>query len=266
MRRVLPLILLISMTIPVFSAGMEIVSVDVYPMQLQLRWTAVAGADYYDVYLDRVPMARIRHGQQVVLGSNEEPLVSHHVHEVLIVARKSGDIELAYAATTAKTGGWEGRYRWVNQTKHTNKGKAEQLDFRVTYEGGSYRIEGFFDQWRTIFPLVSVDMVGVQFPYDGDGEAQQAYRHNMQIFNTTSIKPVWWKVVSTSSTANSCLVDVRSRASGIVVVTRSTYCFVLTDEGERELHFTTTASGVASLSIFRSPNPGSGGVFKAVLI
>lgn len=266
MKRLLTAILLFCITLPVFSAGMELVSVVAYPTQLQLQWTAVDGADYYDVYLDRVPMARIRNGYRVVLGSNEEPLASHREYEVLVAARKEGNIDLASATAMAQTGGWEGRYRWVNRTKQTNKGRATQLDFRVTWEDGAYRIEGLFDQWRDLFPLVSPAMIGQQFSFDGEQAAQLAYLNNMQIFNTTSVKPVWWKVVSSSSTPNSCVVDVRSRAAGIEVVTRTTFRFVVTDEGASELHLITSADGVASLSIFRSPNPGDGGVFKAVRI
>ena len=97
-------------------------------------------------------MARVRDGHQAVIGSNDEPLESHHEYDVLIVARKAGDIELDYAAGSARTGGWEGRYQWVNRTKHTNKGKSMQLDYRVTYVDGAYRIEGLYDRWRTIFP------------------------------------------------------------------------------------------------------------------
>ncbi len=266
MKRLLAAILLLYLTTPLFSSGMEIVHSVSYPMQLRLEWTAVGGADYYDVYLDRVPMARVRDGHQAVIGSNDEPLESHHEYDVLIVARKAGDIELDYAAGSARTGGWEGRYQWVNRTKHTNKGKSMQLDYRVTYVDGAYRIEGLYDRWRTIFPLVSQDMIGQQIAFEGDDESQHAYRNNTQFFNTTSIKPIWWNVVSTSSTANSCVIEVRSRASGIEVVTRSTYLFHLTEEGRKELHFTTTASGVASLSLFRCPDPGSGGVFKAVMV
>ncbi|MCK9547199.1 MAG: hypothetical protein RBS49_00720 [Sphaerochaeta sp.] len=266
MKRLFLVIAILCVVMPGSSAGMEVLSVVPYPTQLQVHWTAVEGADYYDLYLDRVPMARVREGHQVMLGSNEQPLLSHHEYTVLVAARKDGNIEMGFATAKARTGGWEGRYRWVNETKSTNKGWAKQLDYRVTYEGGEYRIEGFFDRWYTLFPLVDPAMIGHQFAFDGEGEVFEAYRNNMRVFNTTTIKPKWWKVVSSSSTANSFIVDVRSRAGGIEVVTRSTYRFVVASEGKSELHFTTTADGVASLSIFRSPNPGENGVFKAVQI
>ena len=253
-------------TAPRYAAEFGLVATKATACSIEVTWTMIEGADYYDVYLDQVAMGRVRDGWRATIGSNDDPLSSHRQYEVMVVARTRGDRELAFASAVVETGGWEGHYRWVNQTKSTNKGKATQLDFRVSSIDGKLRIEGFYDQWYDLFPLVEESMIGHQFDYDGKSSFESAYRNNVQTFNTTSIKPVWWKVVSSTSTANSCTVDVRSRARGIEVVTRSTYRFVVTDEGKRELHFTTTADGIAALSIFRSPNKGEEGVFKALMI
>lgn len=250
-------------TAPLYTPEFRILATHATASSIEIYWTMIEGADYYDVYLDRLPMGRIRGGYHTTLGSNENPLSSHRQYEVLVVARTDGGGERALSIAVVETGGWEGRYRWVNQTKSTNKGRATQLEFRVTYHGGGYRIEGLYDTWHDLFPLVEESMIGRQFDYDGESSFERAYRSNVQTFNTTSIKPVWRKVVSSSSTANSATVDVRSRARGIEVVTRSIYRFVITDEGEAELHFTTTADGIAALSIFRSPNKGDDGVFRA---
>ena len=111
MKRLLAAILLLYLTTPLFSSGMEIVHSVSYPMQLRLEWTAVGGSDYYDVYLDRVPMARVRDGHQAVIGSNDEPLRATMSTMCSSLPARRGH-RADYAAGSARTGGWEGRYQW----------------------------------------------------------------------------------------------------------------------------------------------------------
>ncbi|MFA5447330.1 MAG: hypothetical protein WC233_03525 [Sphaerochaeta sp.] len=164
------------------------------------------------------------------------------------------------------TTGWDGLYRWVNETKKDNKGKARQLDFRVTSTKDSYRVEGLYGQWHTIFPLVPASEIGKTFTFDGERAVQQAYRENAQTFNTSKMRPDTWSVTSIWHEGNSMGVDVRSRAKGINVSTYSTFTFLLNESRGPMLYFETSADGIAALSIFRSPNSGDDGIFKAKLI
>ncbi len=233
------------------------------PLSIEVRWEPHHSAAYYDVYLDNRPMARVTDSSRLVIGSNDNPLYSHRRYDVLVVARTSDDQVVGKATTTVETSGWEGRYRWVNQTKSTNRGRATQLDFRVTYADGAYQIDALYDRWYRVFPLVESAMVGQQYSWDGEGEVQQAYRANAQVFNTTTIKPQSWQVVSMAEQPNVWSIDVRSKSGAIEVVTHSVYHFVLSDEGAPQLHFSTTSDGIAALSMFHSPNKGEGGIFKA---
>jgi hypothetical protein len=250
-------------TASLYSKDLAIRTVLSYPNQLLVGWTLIEGADYYDLYLDTVPMARVRGNAITVLGSNEEPLLDHRAYELLIAARKEGDVELGYVTQTVYTTGWEGQYQWVNTTKKDNKGRAKQFDYRVTWDGQSYLIEGLFDRWYTLYPLVSEDQIGVRIPFDGESESQRAYRNNIQAFNTTKIRPDSWMVVNSSYEQACFTVEVLSTLGAVKVMTRSLYQFVLNENSQPELHFQTAGDGVAVLSVFRSPNPGDGGIFKA---
>jgi hypothetical protein len=43
------------------------------------------------------------------------------------------------------------------------------------------------------------------------------------------------------------------------------YRFLLSDTGEKQLHFETEDSGIASWELFENPDPGDAGVFTSTL-
>lgn len=264
MKRVV-LSLLLFCTLPLFAAPLKIDLLAAHPNQLHLAWNAVAAADYYDVYVDGKPVTRVR-TESVIVGSNEEPLESHRRYEVLVAARRSGNIDIAAAKVQFETSGWEGRYRWVNLTDKDNKGKCKQLDFLVSYTKPYYTIQGLYDRPYTIFPLLANDRINEEIPFEGESELQQAYRANAEVFNTTNFKPSVWSVTSIEYGIGRYTVEVRTKVGSLSFKTKSTYRFILSPKGEKELHFETKGDGLASWGLFTSPNPGQKGVFVCAFI
>ena len=252
--------LLLICALPLFASALDVQLISAYPNQLHLQWKAVAGADYYDVYVDGNPVQRVR-SESVVVGSNEEPLESHRTYEVIVAARKTGNVDVAAAKVQGETSGWEGRYRWVNLTDKDNKGKCRQLDFLVSYTKPYYTIQGIYDRSYTIFPLLGQELVNVEIPFEGESELQKAYRANAEVFNTTNFKPSVWSVTSIEYGIDRYAVEVRTKVGSLSFKTKSTYRFILSPKGEKELHFETKGDGLASWGLFTSPNPGQKGVF-----
>lgn len=240
--------------------------IDVYPApnHFSLYWSEIESASHYDLYLDGRAYRRYTDTYTATVGSNDEPLASHRAYEVMVVARSGDDTVLGLATTAVSTSGWEGEYRWENETKKDNKGRARELRFRVTYTGSEYRVEGYYDRWYTIYPIVAPAQVGETFSFSGTLEVEQAYRANALTFNTSSIRPDRWKITRMEGTAAHLFVEAESKAKGITATTRTDFRFLVSAEGKRELHFETTAGGIAGMWIFRSPNPGDNGVFRAV--
>lgn len=257
--------LLLFCSLPLFAATLKIDLLAAHPNQLHLAWEAVSGADYYDVYLDGAAMHRVR-STGVVLGSNEHPLESHRRYEVLVAARRSGNIDVAADKAWYETGGWEGLYRWVNVTDKDNKGKCRQLEFLVSHTPPYYSIQALYDRPYTVFPLLSNDRINEEIPFEGESEQQQAYRANAEVFNTTKFKPSVWSVTSVEFGIDRYQVEVKTKVGSLSFKTRSTYRFILSPKGEKELHFETKGDGLASWGLFTSPNPGEKGVFVCTCI
>ena len=252
--------LLLCFGLPLFAATIAVDLVGAYPNQLHLTWEAVVGSDYYDVYIDGKPVQRVRQAG-VVLGSNDKPLESHCRYEVIVAARKKGNIDIAAAKMHYSTTGWEGRYRWVNLTEKDNKGKCKQLEFLVSYAEPHYTIQGMYDRPYTLFPLLPTDRLNETIPFEGESEQQRAYRANAEVFNTTNFTPSVWSVTSIEFGMDRYTVEVKTKVGALSFRTRSVYTFVLSPKGEKELHFETKGDGMASRGLFSSPNPGENGVF-----
>ena len=252
--------LLLICALPLFASALDVQLISAYPNQLHLAWNAIAGAEYYDVYVDGKPATRVR-SESVVVGSNEEPLESHRTYEVIVAARKTGNVDVEAAKVQCETSGWEGRYRWVNLTDKDNKGKCRQLDFLVSYTKPYYTIQGIYERSYTIFPLLSQELVNVEIPFEGESELQKAYRANAEVFNTTNFKPSVWSVTSIEYGIGRYAVEVRTKVGSLSFKTKSSYRFILSPKGEKELHFETKGDGLASWGLFTSPNPGQKGVF-----
>ncbi len=259
------LCLLLFCVLPLSAENLVVQLEHAYPNQLHLRWDAVPGADYYDVYVDGRALQRVR-TQQVVAGSNDNPLESHRRYEIVVAARKTGNVDVAAGSAVYATTGWEGRYRWMNTTDKDNKGKCRQLDFAVVYTPPYYSIDGLYDRAHRIFPLLPSERLNEEIPFEGESEHQRAYRSNAEVFNTTNFKPSVWSVVSMELGFDRYTVEVKTKVGSLSFRTLSTYRFVISPKGEKELHFETKGEGMASWGLFSCPDPGSKGVFTCVLV
>ncbi|MGE4453885.1 MAG: hypothetical protein AB7D92_05070 [Sphaerochaeta sp.] len=263
-----PLVLLFLLLVPSLTLSASILGLQVdlvHPNQIHVSWQEVQGAEYYDLYLNKKPMVHT-HDCSAVLGSNERPLSSHTDYEVLIAARKKGVGELAVERIQVQTTGWEGHYRWVNQSEDDNKGKCSQLDFLVTWDGISYEIAGLFDQPYRLYPLLRASLVGEQIPWEGDAPYQVAYRLNAEQFNTTNFTPRSWRVTRMEAQDTWMEIVVETKVGMMKFTTTSIYRFTLSGKGERQLHFQTKGTGIASWGLFSCPHPGDDGVFKCTAL
>lgn len=251
--------------LPLAAANLRVDLVAAYPNQLHLSWEAVTGSDYYDIYLQGQPVKRVRQ-TSVVVGSNENPLESHHAYEIIVAARKTGNSEVAAAKAVFATTGWEGHYRWVNLTDKDNKGKCKQLDFFVSYTKPVYSIELVHDRPYVVFPLLDDNRLNEEIPFEGQSEEQIAYRANAGVFNTTKFTPSVWSVTSVEYGIDGYAVEVKTKVGALSFKTRSVYRFSLSPKGEKQLLFETKGDGLASWGLFSSPNPGENGVFACTYI
>ncbi|MEA4861370.1 MAG: hypothetical protein VB127_12855 [Sphaerochaeta sp.] len=263
MRRILVVILLFLSSL--YAAPLALEVVGLHPNQIELAWEPVEGAHYYDVYLDGNAVARVTTAF-ATLGSNENSLASHTEYQVIVAARKQGNIDLAAGLKKVTTSGWEGRYRWENTTGEDNKGACKSLDFTVVYSDGSYQVFAHYDQVYRIFPLVPDQLLGKEVSWEGEQEYQKAYRANAKVFNTTSHIPKSWSVTKMEMGVSRFSVEVKSRVGSLRFTTRSTYTFQLSPKGEELLLFETKGDGLASWGLFSSPNPGEKGVFHCVFL
>ncbi|NCC65694.1 MAG: hypothetical protein EOM15_13675 [Spirochaetia bacterium] len=235
--------------------GLDLVKA--YPDALSVRWDVVQDADYYDVYLDKKPLVRLLKNEYVV--SN---LQSYHSYEVLVAARKSGNVDLSAQRSVFSTIGWDTSYQWINTTTKDNKGRCRILDFLVVRENDSYLIYSkLSDEYHLVSPLVDQSLIGVEIPYEGDAPHQVAYRLNAQVFNTTSFTPKLWKVIDYSVDDKQIVTQIQTRLGSMSFHTTSRYTFALGNDGQRQLIFETKGTGMASWGLFQSPLSGDKGAF-----
>jgi hypothetical protein len=235
--------------------GLDLVKA--YPDALYIRWDAVKGADYYDVYLDRKPLVRLANTEYVVKN-----LQSYQSYELLVAARKSGNVDVFAQRAVYTTIGWEGSYQWINTTTKDNKGRCKVLDFLVVREDNSYLIYSkLSNEYHLVSPLVDQSLIGVEIPYEGDAPYQIAYRLNAQVFNTTSFAPKSWKVIDYSVDDKQIVTQIQTKVGSMALYTTSRYTFALGNDGQRQLIFETKGSGMASWGLFQSPIKGDDGAF-----
>ncbi len=123
-----------------------------------------------------------------------------------------------------------------------------------------------YDRPYTVFPLPANDRINEEIPFEEESEQQQAYRTNAEVFNTTKFKPSVWSGTSVEFGIDRCQVEVKTKVGSLSFKTRSTYRFILSPKGEKELHFETKGDGLASWGLFTSPNPGEKGVLIGTCI
>ena len=231
--------------------------VKAFPGGLHISWEAVDGADYYDVYLDREPIIRV---QKTNLHLTD--LEDYRSYQVIVAARKTGNIDVAAFRSEFTTSGWEGAYRWINTTNKDNDGKCRQLDFFVIHQDGSYTIYGMYQEdYHRLCPLVDTQLIGIEIPYEGSSAHQRAYRANSEVFNTTSFTPKSWKVTEYMVEDKQIRTKVQTKVGALSFTTTSVYSFGVNEDGKRQLIFDTKGTGLASWGLFNSPNSGDGKAF-----
>ena len=237
-----------------------------FPNQVEVSWDRVENAVFYDLYLNREAVKRLKSSvTNTFLGSNEQPLASNTSYSVIISARDEENRTLESVEFPVLTTSWEGTYRWINLTENDNKGKCRELVLLVVDEGPVFEVYGLFPEVSKIplllFPLVSPDQEQNQFSYEGAGIIERTYRTNAEVFNTTSIKPKTWQVLEIEKKNAFLGIKMLTKIGALSFKTESWYEFIITEEGEKRVLFHNTGTGMASWGIFKSPNPGEHGVF-----
>lgn len=165
-------------------------------------------------------------------------------------------------------GDWNGIYRWVNPTNNTNKGKCNEIVFKVveaTLANGSHA----FEVWDNTDPSNPRKMFPVDEPVDGgyvwhewgeDSVVGDNYRFNAGKFNTTSYKPKRWHVKSLvrDGLAGTCTVEsVAQVFFDVTVTTKNSFTLRYNFRTETmELAFFMEGDGAASWGLFYNPAPG----------
>ena len=147
-------------------------------------------------------------------------LVSHTPYTVRVEAKRGSSI-IDSGIGEFTTSGWEGRYRWVNETKRDNRGRATSLDYRVEYVQGEYVVYGLYEGlWHEVFPLVQPWQIGEQFEFQGTRPLEIAYRHNARIFNASAINPKYWKVLDLHSANDELVIRMETRVGALRYTTQ----------------------------------------------
>lgn len=262
MKKVILCIILLGCSLSIFSSSLNLQLDSIYPNQVHLSWDKVKGAEYYDLYLNLEPMVRTTE-TKAILGSNEDPLLTHTDYKVILNARNKDEEVVAADNIKFTTSGWEGHYLWINKTDDDNRGRCKQLEYLVSYKEGKYTIDRMFEeQLYKLFPLVSPESIGKKFSFDGERPEEISYRVNARAFNTTNYSPKSWSIDNIYSSDSYLESKSTTSISFIKIPTVSKYTFVVSKEGEREMHFQTVVSKMVSQGTFTSPNPGDEGIFK----
>ncbi len=250
-------------------SAMEARLLDSFPNQVEISWDAVKGAVWYDLYLDNQPIKRVKapHLSQV-LGSNEESLESNREYQAIVAARTVKNVTLSAMQISVRTTSWAGHYFWENFTDDDNGGKCKNLHFEVRDATGELELYSYFsdapDKAVKIFPLMHIAEEYPQFEYQGDGDVEFAYRSNASVFNTTNIEPKSWKIVELERKNSSLRTKISTKVGIFSFKTESLLIFEVSEAGGKRVLFHNTGDGLASIGIFKSPNPGENGVFVFV--
>ncbi len=267
MKRLLVMIFSISVMVSSLPA-MQARILASHPNQVEITWDAVKGAVWYDLYLDKQPIKRVKALTLTQrLGSNEESLESNREYQVIVAARDAKNVTLDSVQILARTTSWEGHYYWENLTSDDNGGKCRSLHLEVRDTDGGFELFGHFPgqpHALRLFPLVPFAKEYPEFDYQGDGAIELAYRTNASVFNTTNFEPRSWKIVELDQKNSSLRTKISTKVGIFSFKTESLMVFEVSEAGEKRVLFHNTGDGLASSGIFKSPNPGEDGVFVFV--
>lgn len=231
------------------------------PSFIDLSWDAVEDAVYYDIYIDKVFMARITDGSTSYCIRN---LDYNTKYSIQFAARNEKNENLSASFADTETTNWDGTYCWLNTTDDDNDGKMKEIVFTVrTLEDPLYgqylEINSIQDGTDIrIFPLFNLsDPVSGWIEYDDDSLQALCYRMNAERFNTSSIKPSRWRVSRVVMLKDEITATIETKAFGLTFSTDTTYTFEIDEDGRKVLSFSTDGAKVVTGFIFKNPNSDS---------
>lgn len=223
---------------------------------VNLEWSEVEGASFYDVYANDIFLARL---DADTFSYTAENLAQESGYRLIVGARDENNNTLDADALEIETDSFSGVYKWVNETDDDNKGRLKEITYiarlKTSPEYGQYMEISipYGDDELVIFPLQSLDdSTWPWIDYDDGGETALAYRLNCEKFNTSSLKPGRFRVSRIFITPESASVEIQSSAFGFKVTTTTSYDFSMREDGVY-LVYETSGSGLVESALFRNP-------------
>lgn len=266
MKKTLITLFLLIMSLSLFAAMNA--TYKEHPTSVELKWSKVPRAVFYDIYNDNEFITRLDSNKTSYTLEN---LLSNKEQNITLAARDANNKDLDAAWIKAKTTSWDGTYKWVNNTKDTNKGKMKSLTLRTVTEydpkvGQYQRI--FFstdgvDEFL-VFPIFDFDdpRTNEKHKFKEDSESGEAYRQNVSLVNTSAFKPSEWRITKMEIMPDSVTLVVETKVMGMTLTTDTIITFKEDQNGNKTAEV--LYQGEEKLSdkfLFKNPNPNEGDAF-----
>lgn len=254
----------------IYAASMSL-KAEGNPTSVTLTWEHISGSYYYDIYKDDAFVVRLKATDLLECEYKIGKLMSNSNFTFKIAARTMDNKTLAAGIAHATTLSWDGIYKWVNETEHTNNGMLEELTLRaethVDSEYGQYYAIYYVSpsgEEVKIFPLFDFsDQSAYEWhKYKDDTVAGISYRTNAELFNTSPFKPGKWKVYSIVIDSNGATAYIQTSAIGMEFLTTTVFEFYEDESGNMFLSLDTKGEQkIVDNYLLKNPNPGSGDAF-----
>jgi hypothetical protein len=226
------------------------------PNQFVVSWKAVKGAVYYDVYVDKKPVARLDASTlETQVGSDASPLASETEYQIIIAARDGENKDLDATQLTGRTTSWDGIYSWKNKDKKKdNKGKCQSITMEIS---GKECTLVQPSERHVITPIPISDTLGSCS--DGTPVAA-ALMAMVGMFNTTDYEITEYQIFSDTIDPSGIVIKLETVCMGFHLQITAAVRF-LADSGTPLLQFSCRAKGLYDMVIFKNPEKKSDGVF-----
>ncbi len=247
------------------ASGLE-AEAEPFPSSVEISWSGVEGAAYYDIYSGENFIVRLPENER---SYTVKSLPSETTFSFSVAARTEDNSTLDAAFLSAVTTSWDGVYEWVNRTDRDNHGKVRSIRLRIETMrdpavGQYHAVYMYQDDGSQIriFPLYEFDdpSSGGWVDYSSDSPAAVSYRLNAERFNTSPFKPGRWRMDRVVIDYDSSYAYIQTSAFGLVLETVSGYELFIED-GAMKMSFHTEGSGMVNGVLFKNPNPGEGDAF-----